>query len=120
MAKEALVEAAAQVLHFFAKAVPLMIAALVGFFTRLSIDKLLGKSVPLGKAIASTFIALVAGVSVGLLLMDDNPTGAIVWAVASGVFGEKIILWLFMNWDEVMRFLINLVGKKYGNGNGQN
>jgi len=119
MAKETFIELMNGVGTFLIKAFPWAFAAASAAVVRFTAMYINGQKIDKWKMVASTVLALFVGVGTGHLLSGWNDTMAMYGAVASGLVGEKLILWLITNSDELFRDIWHVIIKRSGGKNNE-
>jgi len=99
---------------FFIKSIPLALAALASSVVQQMTMLLNGRRIPRWKMFASTIIAMFVGVGAGHLV-EGYGDNAMLWAaVASGIVGEKLILWVTMNSSKLFGDIWGAVLGRFG------
>jgi len=99
---------------FFIKAFPWAFAAASAAVVRFTAMYINGQKIDKWKMIASTVLALFVGVGAGHLASGAGENYAMYAAVASGLVGEKLILWVITNSDSLFRDIWGVVIRRTG------
>jgi len=102
-----------QVEQFLTKIGPWCFPLGAGVTTKLAADKLLGKRITWSGAILSSFIGIFIGYACGTAWESwIGPKYHLHVAGAAAMFGKDFVLWVFGNWDFIMRGIFGKLIKK--------